>query len=97
MTGVDPDVRRLFEEFKAFNVELINRFDASMKRIDRRMEAQTEQMRAQTEQMRAQTEQMLEQAGAMREQAGAMRDMRLEIQANTQGLLHVLDELRGSA
>lgn len=37
------------------------------------------------------------QAAAMREQAAAMRDMRAEIRANTQGLLRVLDELRGSA
>ena len=78
------------EDLRQFMRELLARFDRSMSAIDRRMEAQTEQMREQAAAMRAQ-------AAAMREQAGAMRDMRLEIQANTQGLLHVLDELRGSA
>ena len=31
------------------------------------------------------------------EQTESLREMRAEIQANTQGLLRVLDELRGSA
>jgi hypothetical protein len=38
-----------------------------------------------------------DQAAAMREQAAETRDMRAQIRANTQGLLRVLDELRGPA
>ncbi|HEX8646495.1 MAG TPA: hypothetical protein VF715_06315 [Thermoleophilaceae bacterium] len=38
-----------------------------------------------------------DQAAAMREQAAETRDMRAQIRANTEGLLRVLDELRGPA
>ncbi len=56
----------------------------------RRFEAVTAQVRAQTAEIREQT-------AELKEGRAALRDMRAEIHANTQGLLRVLDELRGSA
>lgn len=86
---MDPDGKRLFEEFREFNDGLLRRFDQSMKRIDRRADAQTAQMLEQAVAMR-------EQAAEMREQVAATRDMRDAINANTQGVLWVLDYLRGA-
>jgi len=79
---MDPDVKRLFEEFKVFNDGLLARLDLSMRRIDQRMDAQAVAMR--------------EQAAAMRAQASTMRDMRHAIDMNTQGLLRVFDRLDGA-
>jgi hypothetical protein len=83
---VDPDVKRLFDEFKLFNDGLLARFDLSMRRIDRRMDAQAAEMREQGAAMR-------ELGAEMREQGAAMREMRHAIAMNTQGLLRVFERL----
>jgi uncharacterized coiled-coil DUF342 family protein len=71
------------DDLRQFIREINTRSEKRNDAIVRRLDAQTEAMR--------------EQAAAMREQAAETREMRAEIRANTQGLLRVLDELRGSA
>ncbi|HEX8646496.1 MAG TPA: hypothetical protein VF715_06320 [Thermoleophilaceae bacterium] len=71
------------DDLRQFMRELLTRFDRSLSVIDRRLDDQAAEMR--------------EQAAVMRAQATAMRNMADEIRANTQGLLRVLDELRGPA
>ncbi len=78
------------DDLRQFMRELLARFDRSMGVIDRRLDAQAAEMREQAAVMR-------EQAAVMREQAAETRDMRAQIRANTEGLLRVLDELRGPA
>lgn len=78
---MDPDFKRLFEEFNQFNRDLLNRFDRSWKSIDRRIEAQIVELRL----LQAET----------RENTLAARDMREEMRAQRAGFLALIDEIRG--
>lgn len=59
-------------------------------RADKRTDAVVRQLDAQTAQLRAQT-------AEIQQGRAALRDMRAQIRANTEAVLRVLDELRGSA
>jgi hypothetical protein len=83
---MDPDVKRLFEDFKLFNDALLARFNVSMRRVDRRMDAQAAAMREQAAAMR-------KQGAVMQEQGAAMREMRHAIALDSQGLLRVFERL----
>ena len=78
---MDPDFKRLFEEFNQFNRDLLNRFDRSWKAIDRRIEDQIVELRL----LQAET----------RENTLAARDMREEMKAQRAGFLALIDEIRG--
>jgi hypothetical protein len=46
---VDPDVKRLFEEFKQFNDALVSRVEGGMRAVLRTLEAQTQALVSLTE------------------------------------------------
>ena len=46
---MDPDVKRLFEEFKQFNDALVRRIEGGMRAVLRTLEAQTQALVAQTQ------------------------------------------------
>ena len=45
---MDPDVKRLFDEFKAFNEALVSRVEGGMRAVMRTLDAQTEAFGKQT-------------------------------------------------
>ena len=61
--------------------ELLARFERQTVAMERRLEAQTDALRENTR--------------AVYDMRASIRDLAEQIQANTQGILHVLDELRG--
>jgi hypothetical protein len=46
---VDPDVTRLFDEFKRFNAGLLDRLEEGMRAVTRTLEAQTQAILLQTQ------------------------------------------------
>ena len=73
------------DDLRQFMHELLVRFERRTESLERRSAAMERRLDAQTEALRENTREMRE----------SMRDMRGEIRAQTQAILHVLDELRG--
>jgi uncharacterized coiled-coil protein SlyX len=69
------------DDLRQFMHELLMRFERRTQAMERRLDAQTDAIREDTR--------------AVRDMRASIADMREQIQANTQALLWVLDDLRG--
>jgi hypothetical protein len=86
MGGVDPDVKTLFEEFKAFTDTMVARFEGGMRAVIRTLEVQSRSLESQTRAMERNTGRMVDELRAQRE----------ELKEHREALFLILDEIRGA-
>jgi hypothetical protein len=97
---VDPDLRRLFEEFKTFNDAIVSRVEGGMRAVIRSLDAQAAAFERQAEAFDRQAKAFDAQARALGAQTRSMerntRDISDELKAQRDSLFLILDEIRGA-